>query len=77
VRSGNSTKVNWSAAKVASCTVRGENGDAWTALQSPIGGQTSKPITGDTTYTLTCKDLSGETVTKQAKVRIIPGFREL
>jgi hypothetical protein len=37
----------------------------------------SRPITTQTTYTLTCKDLSGQTVTKQAKVRIIPGFREL
>lgn len=57
--------------------MRGENGDAWTAFQSPIGGQISKAIAGDTTYTLTCKDLSGQTVTKQAKVRVIPGFRGL
>jgi hypothetical protein len=41
---------------------------SWTGLQSPI--ETSKPITGETTYTLTCKDLSGQIVTKQTKVRV-------
>lgn len=76
LRSGDTTKVNWSSENVASCSVSGQNGDAWTGLLSPVGGQTSKPIMAQTTYTLTCVDLYGGTLTKQATVRIIPSFRE-
>ncbi len=76
VRSGNTTKVNWSATGVSSCTVAGQNGDAWSGLLSAIGGNISKPITAETTYTLTCIDRSGGTLTKQATVRIIPTFQE-
>jgi hypothetical protein len=46
-------------------------------LQSPIGGETSAPIQGQTTYTLSCLNLGGATQTKQATVRIIPTFQEL
>lgn len=76
VRSGNTTKVNWSSVNVRSCSVSAQNGDAWTGLLSPLGGQISKPIAAETTYTLTCLDLNGGTLTKTAKVRIIPTFQE-
>ncbi len=76
VRSGNTTKVNWSASNVSSCTVTGQNGDSWSSLQSILGGNVSKPITGETTYTLSCLDLEGATRTKTATVRIIPVFQE-
>jgi hypothetical protein len=76
VRSGNTTKVNWSSSNVKSCTVSAQNGDTWTALRSVIGGQVSTPITGETTYTLSCIPLDGSTLTKQATVRIIPTFQE-
>jgi hypothetical protein len=45
-------------------------------MSSPIGGQTSKPITGETIYTLSCTDLDGDSVTRSARVRIIPGWQE-
>jgi hypothetical protein len=77
VKSGNTTKVNWSATNVTSCTVSGENGDAWSGLLSALGGNISKPITGETTYTLSCLALDGATITKSATVRIIPTFQEL
>ena len=76
VRRGNSTKVHWSAQNVESCTVTGQNGDSWIGSASPLGGQTSRPITGETTYTLSCTDLDGNTVTRSAEVRVIPGFQE-
>jgi hypothetical protein len=76
VRGGNTTKVNWSAQNVESCTVSGENGDSWNGVQSPVGGETSSPITTQTTYTLSCIDVDGATLTKQATVRIIPSWRE-
>ena len=60
-----------------SCTVRGDNGDSWSGLQSPIGGETSATIQGQTTYTLSCIDLEGATHIKTATVRIIPTFLEL
>ncbi len=77
VRSGNTTKVNWSATNVKSCTVTGQNGDTWTGLQSILGGNLSKPITGETTYTLSCLALDGATLTKSATVHILPTFQEL
>jgi len=46
------------------------------SLQSPLGGNISKPITSETTYTLTCIDLNGNSLTKKATVRIIPTFQE-
>jgi hypothetical protein len=48
----------------------------WSGLQSPIGGEVSRPITGETTYTLTCADLDGDSVSRSARVRIIPGWQE-
>ena len=70
------TKVNWSSSNVKSCTVSGQNGDAWSALQSSLGGNISKPIHGASTYTLSCLGLDGTTLSKQATVRIIPTFQE-
>jgi hypothetical protein len=40
-------------------------------------GEPSRPITGETTYTLSFIDPDGATHTKQATVRIIPHVREL
>ncbi len=77
LRQGATTKVSWSAQNVRSCTVLGDNGDSWSGLQSPIGGETSTPIQGQTTYTLSCLDLEGASQTKQATVNIIPTFQEL
>jgi len=77
VRSGNTTKVHWSTQCVVSCSVSGSNGDAWSGLTSPLGGETSRPITAETTYTLSCRALDGATLTKSATVRIIPTFQEL
>jgi hypothetical protein len=77
VRSGNTTKVNWSSTNVKSCTVSGQNGDTWSGLLSALGGETSKAITGETTYTLSCLALDGATITKSATVRILPTFQEL
>jgi hypothetical protein len=76
VRSGTATRVSWSATNVESCTVAGTNGDSWTGAASPIGGQQSSPILGETVYTLTCLALDGATQNKQATVRVIPTWRE-
>jgi len=77
VRSGNTTKVNWSATNVQSCTVSAPNGDGWNGILSAIGGEISKPITGETVYTLSCIDLKDIVKTKTATVKIIPTFKEI
>ena len=77
VKSGNTTKVNWSATGVSSCTVTAPNADAWSTLQSAIGGEISKPITAETRYTLSCIDAAGTTLTKTATVNILPTFQEI
>jgi hypothetical protein len=69
-------KTNRSASNVQSCKVSAQNGDAWNAIQSIIGGETSSPIKTATTYTLTCIDLQGATQTKTATVQILPTFQE-
>jgi hypothetical protein len=51
-------------------------GDAWNAIQSIIAGDTSSPIKTTTTYTLTCLNLQGATLTKAATVNILPTFEE-
>jgi hypothetical protein len=71
VRSGNTTKVNWSSSNVKSCTVSGQNGDAWSALQSSLGGNISKPSPARPP---TPSHASAST--EQATVRIIPTFQE-
>lgn len=76
VRQNNSTKVNWSATGVVSCTVTGTNSDSWNGLTSPVGGETSRPITGETKYTLSCRDARGDTHSRQVTVRILPTFQE-
>jgi hypothetical protein len=35
-----------------------------------------RPITGETTYTLSCTTHNGSTLTKSATIRIIPTFQE-
>lgn len=75
VRPGNTTRVNWSATGVTSCLVTAPNGDTWNKVTSILGGEVSRPITAETTYTLTCQSTQGPQ-SKQATVRILPSFRE-
>jgi hypothetical protein len=42
-----------------------------------LGGNISKPITSETTYTRSCLALDGSTLTKSATVRILPTFQDL
>lgn len=77
VRQGRTTQVNWSATNVESCTVQGSNGDAWSGVESPIGGRTSSPIESETTYTLTCTTEARTILTERVIVNVIPGFQEL
>jgi hypothetical protein len=77
VRKGNTTRVYWSSQDIASCSVTSTNSDAWSTLVSPVTGEISSPITGKTTYTLTCVDGNGATHTKKASVHIPPTFREI
>lgn len=75
VRSGQSTKLSWSARNVSSCVLEGTNRDRWEALSSRIGGEESSPIRQQTVYTLTC--FTGtQTLRKSVTVNVIPGFQE-
>lgn len=76
VRVGATSQVHWGATRVTSCTVAGTNGDAWTGITSPLGGELTASIRGEVVYTLTCLDRSGGTQTKKAVVTIIPSFQE-
>lgn len=76
VRANQTTKVIWSSDHVSTCSVTATNGDTWTALRSPAAGEVSKPITEQTTYTLTCTTGLGRTQVSHATVDIIPSFQE-
>lgn len=75
------TNVSWSAANVARCTVTGSNGDGpWTCVAARCDATTTKassPITGETTYTLSCTGLDDSTLTKSATVKLVPVFKEI
>jgi hypothetical protein len=79
VRAEDSTQLYWNVSSVAGCTVAGTNGDTWSAASSGSSGQTSSPLSSQTTFTLTCQALEGATpttLTESVLVRIIPVFQE-
>ncbi len=74
VAQGSTSQIKWSTTNVVatSCTVTG-NGNSWSGTS---GTQTSAPIQGQVTYTLTCRGLDGSTLTVTTTVNIIPTFCE-
>lgn len=76
LKPGETTQVVWTSSHVNSCTVTGSNSDAWTELQSPITGETSSPISQQTTYTLDCTTAIGTHLIQSVVVNIIPKFQE-
>jgi hypothetical protein len=83
IRSGNGANVSWSSTNMTSCVVTSDDNDHWpadssdAALQSPIGGETSNPITVLTTFTLTCMGADGVSKSQQVQVDIIPVLQEI
>ncbi len=66
------TNIAWSVTNVeaGSCTLSGTNGDNVT-LSGTSGTKTTVPLTGETTYTLRCKNLSDVFVSKSVVVSIV------
>jgi hypothetical protein len=78
VSPGESTQVHWSVANAEGCTVTGTNGDSWTGLISPTNGKTSRPITAQTTYTLSCAAYGSNPPVNESKtVNVVPVYKEL
>lgn len=77
VAKGKTTQIHWLATGAASCAVSASNGDAWTGLQSPIGGEKTSPIQKLTIYTLACRDTRGDLQTKRTTVFAVPVFSEI
>jgi len=77
LQSGETTAVHWSVSNAQSCTVTGTNGDSWSGLSSPTKGETSKPITSQTIYTLACTAYgSNPNVSETATVNVTPVYEE-
>ena len=74
VPSGKTTTVTWNVVNVTSCTVTSTGGDSWSGLS---GTQTSKPISNQTVFKLSCTDLGGNPWSQSITVNVIPVFREL
>ncbi len=79
VHAGDTTKVYWNISNVvdSSCSISGGNGDHWSGSAfSGSSGKTTKTITSQTIYTLTCTGVDNSTITETATVNIIPVFQE-
>src|SRR5579872_1081667 len=80
VRPGEPVQVYWNVSDAQSCSVTGSNGDSWSGLSSPSGGETSKPISSQTTYTLSYVADSGATppsITEEVQVDTTPVYHEI
>ncbi len=80
VRAGDTAQLYWGVVNATSCTITGSNGDSWSAASSGTAGQTSAPIVGLTTYTLTCASIPGATptsITESTTVKVIPTYQEI
>ncbi len=91
LRDGDVTEVRWNSRETTSCSVSGDNGDAWSPVTEvtdadgnvitqadarTAGQEDSSPITSRTVYTLTCTAFDGSTVTDTAVVDRIPVWNE-
>ncbi len=80
VQYGTPATLAWSATNVraGSCRITGTNGVDYDYDSGPLGGTsgqvttTGKPLKSQVTFTLSCRNLVGETVTKTAIVRVTP-----
>lgn len=80
VRSGEATRLYWSVENAASCSVEGDNRDAWEQDYSGVSGKPTSQIFSQTRYTLRCYAFPGATpsiVTESVVVNILPVFQEL
>jgi hypothetical protein len=77
VQPGKSTSIVWGAKNVeaGSCTLSGTNNDSW-ELSDEGGVETTSAINERTTYTLACKNVAGQTVSKSVTVQKLPVFNE-
>lgn len=66
VRLGSRTSLFWTSSDVQSCSVAGPNFTANTLA----GGASTVPLSGEATFTITCKAANGTTVTQSATVTI-------
>jgi hypothetical protein len=67
VARGASSLLTWTTANVSSCTASGD----WLGSKSATGGNEAQTnIQNDETYTISCLDLGGETITANATVRL-------
>jgi len=75
VNMGKTTTIMWNVGGAESCTVSGSNGDQWNGTNTP--SHITSPIQGETTYTLTCVSPTGESITNNTKVYIVPSWQQL
>ena len=89
-----STNLFWNIANVVNCSITSTNGDRWDFAASPNSGTPAqhifasaptvgaitKPLTGQTIYTLRCSGLPGavpSSYSESITVNLIPKFQEI
>jgi hypothetical protein len=77
VHPGGTIQVYWNVSNAQSCTVKGTNGDSWSGLAAPTGGETSRAISGQVIYTLSCPAYgSNPSVAQSQTVNVTPLYQE-
>ena len=73
VQAGQTTMVTWNVENVESCSVTGDNSNAWTGLQ---GEKQSSPITKQTRFTLVCDTYENTQFVETKDVYLAPAWQE-
>lgn len=79
VPAGGVAEIRWATRETVSCQVEGSNGDAWLPTEDngrTSGTETSSPINGLVTYTLTCTTFNNETITDTLTIAETPIWNE-
>ena len=75
VRRGNSTTLAWDTGGRTKCTITGTNGQTINLIgAASAASDTTRPITAETTYTLSCAD---DASSIQSKVKLIAQYKEI
>ena len=83
IHAGSAATLTWSALNVqpGSCSITGTNGYTSGVLSGSLDGtlhpQSSNAIIAQTTFTLTCKNLTGSNISSSTTISIAPAYEEI
>jgi hypothetical protein len=73
---GNPSSVVWTVSNVASCTVRGTNGDTWSSEGDGTFTQPTRSLAAEANYVLTCLGVDESLASRSVRILIAPTTNE-